>query len=114
MRPPVYAPRKYFRLPDLSKGWPFPRTINPHHDQVAPVSSDWIDDFHAFTHKRRIAFKKANFGLLASLAYPHASPTHLRSACDLMNANFVLDDISDVQCAADVRKDAAIIMDAMR
>ena len=114
MRPIVTTPKKYFQLPDLTEDWPFPRIINPHFKDVAPVSADWIDDFNAFSFKRRVAFRKANFGLIASLAYPHASTEHLRAGCDLMNAFFVFDDISDDQCAADVRKEAETIMDALR
>jgi Delta6-protoilludene synthase len=110
----AYSAKKYFQLPDLTEGWPFIRTINPHFHEVAPSSADWIDNFNAFSKKRRIAFRKANFGLISSLAYPHASPAHLRTGCDLMNAFFVFDDISDDQCAADVRKEAMVIMDALR
>jgi hypothetical protein len=114
MRPPITVPKKFIQLPDLAEGWPFPRVINPHFHDVAAVSADWIDDFNAFSLKRRIAFRKANFGLIASLAYPHASAAHLRTGCDLMNAFFVFDDISDDQCEADVRQEAEIIMDALR
>ena len=114
MRPIITTPKKFFELPDLYAGWPFKRTLNPAFDDVAAVSADWIDDFNAFSYKRRIAFRKANFGLIASLAYPRASPAHLRTGCDLMNAFFVFDDISDDQCSADVRKEGEVIMDALR
>ena len=114
MRPPISTPKKYIQLPDLYEGWPLKRTLNPAFYDVAPVSADWIDDFKAFSPKRRTIFRKANFGLLASLAYPHASPAHLRTGCDLLNVLWSFDDISDDQCSADVRKEGANIMDALR
>jgi len=114
MRPQITTPKVYFQLPDLLEDWPYKRIINQHFHDVAAVSADWIDDFNAFSFKRRVAFRKANFGLIASLAYPHASSAHLRTGCDLMNTFFAFDDISDDQCAADVRKEVEIIMDALR
>jgi hypothetical protein len=103
-----------FQLPDLFKDWPLPRTINPHHEEIASISADWIDSYKAFSPRRRIAFRKAAFGLLASLACPLANREHLRAGCDLMNVVFVFDDISDEQCESDVRKESDLIMDALR
>jgi len=115
MRPTTITPPKTtFMLPDLLANWPFKRTINQAFSTVAPISAEWIEDFKAFDAKTQRSFNKCNFGLIASLAYPRASPEHLRAGCDLMNTFFVFDDISDCQTACEVRKVADIIMDAIR
>ncbi|KZT36292.1 hypothetical protein SISSUDRAFT_74111 [Sistotremastrum suecicum HHB10207 ss-3] len=60
------------------------------------------------------AFEKCKFGLIASLAYPNASKEIVRTGCDLMNAFFVFDDISDGQSSDDVRREADVILDSLR
>ncbi|KZT33902.1 terpenoid synthase [Sistotremastrum suecicum HHB10207 ss-3] len=108
------SPITTVRLPDLLEGWPFERKINPHSEEVAAESTQWIEAHEPFDERYLAVFRKCNFGLIASLAYPNASRDILRTGCDLMNAFFVFDDISDGQCSADVRKGADIIMDALR
>ncbi|KZT42148.1 terpenoid synthase [Sistotremastrum suecicum HHB10207 ss-3] len=89
------------QLPDLLAGWPMQRTINPHYEEVATESADWVETFEPFDAKYLAIFRKCKFEIL-------------RTGCDLMNAFFVFDDISDEQCASDVQKGADIIMDAIR
>jgi hypothetical protein len=104
-------------IPDFIKDCPSPRTINSDCD-VAPLSNAWIDglsnDFNVFSSKHREFIIKCKFGLLATLAYPHHPPTHLRTCCDLINTIYIFDDITDDQCYADVRREVDISMDALR
>ncbi|KZS86859.1 hypothetical protein SISNIDRAFT_541101 [Sistotremastrum niveocremeum HHB9708] len=65
------------RLSDLLDGWPFTRMINPHHEEVAAESAEWIEGLDSFDEAYLSIFKKCNFGLLGSLAYPNASREHL-------------------------------------
>lgn len=48
------------------------------------------------------------------MAYPHATGTHYRVACDLMNLFFVFDEYSDRSNGEEVAKQAADIMNALR
>jgi len=103
-----------YQLPDLHKKWPFPRTINVWHQDVSPVSADWVESFGLFSeaHKRR--FRKFNCGLLASLAYPYHTKEELRPAADLMNVLFAMDDISDELTIDGIRNLSDICLDALR
>ncbi|KAI0333184.1 terpenoid synthase [Cubamyces sp. BRFM 1775] len=104
----------YFHLPDTLKYWPWQRRINPHYAKVSAASAAWIESFKAFSPKGQVAFNRCNFGLLASLAYPIATPEQLRVGCDLMNLFFVFDELSDVADERHVRVLADTIMDAIR
>ncbi|KZS86919.1 terpenoid synthase [Sistotremastrum niveocremeum HHB9708] len=104
----------FIRLPDLLEGWPMVRAINPQYEQVATESADWLEMFQPFDARYLAIFRKCNFGLLASLAYPNASPDHLRAACDMLNCLFLLDEISDRLCASDARKAGDVVMDSLR
>ncbi|XP_044718814.1 delta(6)-protoilludene synthase [Hirsutella rhossiliensis] len=65
--------------------------------------------------KRRSAFFATNkFGLLAGLAYPDLDKERFRTSCDLMNIFFVLDDLTDVATASEVREMSNAVVDALR
>ncbi|TCD63220.1 terpene cyclase [Steccherinum ochraceum] len=104
---------KMLYLPDTLVNWPWPRAINPHHEEVKAASNAWFHSFNAFNPKSQYAFDKCDFGLLAALAYPRASPEHLRTGCDLMNFFFLIDEYTDVEPAPVVREIAGIVIDAM-
>lgn len=102
-----------FILPDLLADWPFSPEPNPCQD-IVQDSSDWVESFHPFDAKAQDAFNRCKFGIFASLAYPKAREMHFRVACDLMNLFFVFDEYSDRVCGAEVEKQAADIMNALR
>ncbi|KAM5541550.1 hypothetical protein V8D89_004740 [Ganoderma adspersum] len=92
-----------FRILDTLKDWPFPRRINPHYDEVSKESADWIRSFQK-------AFDRC---LVAALVFPTQGRERYRSACDLMNLFFVIDEHTDVLDEASVQALADISMDAL-
>lgn len=110
---PESAEPTTFVLPDLLANWPFDPKPNPNEDIVAE-STAWVESFHAFDSKAQDAFNRCKFGIFASMAYPHATGTHYRVACDLMNLFFVFDEYSDRSNGQEVAKQAADIMNALR
>jgi hypothetical protein len=101
-------------LPDLFSEWPFKRALNPHHESVAAASAEWVESFHALGIKAQVTLTRCKFALLASLAYPHASPLHLRAACDMNSLFFVFDELSDVKDGLAVRDLAASLVDILK
>ncbi|KAJ6537518.1 terpenoid synthase [Mycena vulgaris] len=99
-------------LPYTLSSWPWPRQVNPHHEEVARESAEWVQSFGIFSSKAQAAFNRCNFGLLAALAYPLLDKEHFRSAADFMAALYCFDEYTDqgdeefVQQAADIVKDA--------
>ncbi|KAJ6483063.1 hypothetical protein DFH09DRAFT_949916 [Mycena vulgaris] len=101
-------------LPDTLSSWPWPRQVNPHHEEVARESAEWVQSFGLFSSKAQAAFNRCNFGLLAALAYPFldkgVQTGVLKS--DFMAALYCFDQYTDqgdeefVQQATDIVKDA--------
>ncbi|KAI1782570.1 terpenoid synthase [Ganoderma leucocontextum] len=102
-----------FRLPETTKEWPLPRRVNPYYDEVSKDSADWVRSFRAFSTAAQGAFDKCDFGLLAALSFPTQDREQYRSACDLMNLFFVIDEHTDVLDEASVQVLADISMDAL-
>ncbi|EMD35700.1 terpene cyclase, partial [Gelatoporia subvermispora B] len=103
-----------FRLPETLEGWPWPRRINPHYEEVKAESAAWFRSFNAFSTKAQRAFDLCDFSLLASLAYPTLSKEHLRTSCDMMNLFFVFDEYTDIRGPDEVEQLANVVMDALR
>ncbi|KZT38060.1 terpenoid synthase [Sistotremastrum suecicum HHB10207 ss-3] len=114
MSTPVLCPPSSFTLPDLFEGWPLPRAINSLYEEVGSESQAWFSSLEPFEQKLLAALIKCKFGLLAGLSYPNASREHLRTGYDMMFALWMVDEISDRQCADDVQKGADLIMDILR
>ncbi|KAK7688467.1 Delta(6)-protoilludene synthase [Cerrena zonata] len=104
----------HFRIPDTLRSWPWQRHLNPHYAICKSESAAWCESFHAFSPKAQHAFNRCDFNLLASLAFPLLDKDGCRIGCDLMNLFFVFDEYSDVADATEVRRQADIIMDALR
>ncbi|KAJ3576333.1 hypothetical protein NP233_g507 [Leucocoprinus birnbaumii] len=90
-----------FKLPMLLAGWPWLRTINPLHEEVSAESIAWVESFEPFSPKAQEKFKKWDID-------------HLRTACDLLNFIFILDEYTDRQNATQVGMTGEIVMDALR
>ncbi|KAI0041515.1 terpenoid synthase [Auriscalpium vulgare] len=103
-----------YRLPETLAGWPWPRMINPHYEEVKAESRAWFHSFRAFGPKSQDAFDKCDFWLLASLSYPFLDKARLRTGCDLMMLFFVFDEYTDLSHGDDVRVYADMVMDALR
>ncbi|KAJ7908006.1 terpenoid synthase [Mycena leptocephala] len=101
-------------LPDTLSSWPWPRRVNPHHEEVSLGSAQWVQSFGLFSPKAQVAFDRCNFGLLAALAYPLLRKEHLRSAADFMAALYCFDEYTDQGDEVFVRQAADIVKDALR
>ncbi|KAK7691175.1 hypothetical protein QCA50_006278 [Cerrena zonata] len=101
-------------IPDVLRNWPWQRSINPYYDVCKAESAAWCESFKAFSPKAQDKFNRCDFNLLASLAFPKLDKDGCRVGCDLMNLFFLFDEYSDVTDADGVRKQADIIMDALR
>jgi len=101
-------------LPDLSAGWPWERTINPHFESAAAASLEWLESYHVLEPKAQAAFNRCKFALLASLAYPLVDAEHLRLSCDLMNWFFVFDEVTDIENGEAARETSDICIGALR
>ncbi|KAH8886432.1 terpenoid synthase [Thozetella sp. PMI_491] len=101
-------------IPDTLASWPWPRACNPNYEICKQESSVWLESFHAFSPKAQKAFNRCDFPLLAALAYPTLNRAGCRIGADLMNVFFVFDEWSDVSDEKECRRQADIIMDALR
>ncbi|KAK0501968.1 terpenoid synthase [Armillaria luteobubalina] len=108
-----------FRIPDTLMYWPWPRKINPHHEEVKTVSDAWFRSLKAFEPEaqrhasNQLLVRAAHCCLLASLGCPTARKEHLRTVCDLMHLLFTIDDYTDDAPVEVVRLYAEIVMDAV-
>jgi hypothetical protein len=73
-----------------------------------------MERFHAFSPKTQKSFNLCDFNLLGSLGYPLHDKDGCRAGCDLMNLFFVIDHHTDIADPMVARKEANIIMDAIR
>lgn len=51
-------------IPDTMANWPWPRAINPHHEEVSAASDLWVRSFDAFNPRAQYAFNLGKFGTL--------------------------------------------------
>lgn len=105
-----------FQIPDLHTKWPFPKRESPWQEEALKTCADWIENFthNLFSPSTAQKFRRMNVGYIASLAYPHHSKELLLSCCNFINMVFVVDDVTDVLDASQVRVIANICMDALR
>ncbi|SJL16451.1 uncharacterized protein ARMOST_19975 [Armillaria ostoyae] len=103
-----------FRIPDTLMYWPWPRKINPHHEEVKAVSDAWFRSLKAFGPEAQREFECCDSSLLASLGCPTATKEHLRTVCDLMHLLVAIDDYTDNVPPDIVRRYADVVMDAVR
>ncbi|KAH9847309.1 terpenoid synthase [Lenzites betulinus] len=101
-------------LPDTLARWPWQRRISPWHAQVAAESNAWFHSFSVFSPPVQAAFDRCKFDLLAALAYAANTKEEVRSACDIMNLFFVIDEQTDEMDAAHTQELVNIVIDAMQ
>ncbi|KAG1889676.1 terpenoid synthase [Suillus fuscotomentosus] len=104
---------KTIYLPDTMVNWPWPRTINPHHEDVKAEVDASFRDFKALSPKSQEAFDKCDFALLTALLYPKAPREHLRSGCDLMNLFSIVEEYTDMENEAVTKERVDIVLDAL-
>ncbi|KAG2099845.1 terpenoid synthase [Suillus discolor] len=105
---------KTIYLPDTMVNWPWPRTINPHYEDVKAEVDASFRDFKALSPKSQEAFDKCDNVLLTALVYPEAPREHFRIACDLMNLFFIYDEYTDFKNDALTKEMADIVFDALQ
>ncbi|KAI5119819.1 hypothetical protein M0805_006952 [Coniferiporia weirii] len=95
--------RTEIKLPDMCSMCPFPCSLNPLYKQVGEESLAWINSYHILGDKTHAFFQKTNASLMAAYSYPFATHEKLRTASDLTNVLFGMDEISDLQSGANAR-----------
>ncbi|KAM5541867.1 terpene synthase [Ganoderma adspersum] len=106
-------PPSYLPILDMLAGWPWQRRINPLYEEVSAEGNAWLRSFSPFTTKSQHAFERCDVGLLASLVFPDVSRDQFRTAVDLQNIFFTLDEYTDVEPALTVRGIVDVCIDAM-
>ncbi|OSX64651.1 hypothetical protein POSPLADRAFT_1133971 [Postia placenta MAD-698-R-SB12] len=91
---------KMIYLPDTMANWPWPRAINPHHEEVEAESDAWFEGFKPFTKRLQLALETCD-------------PEHLRTGCDLMNVFLIIEESTDVESASVVHDIVDIVIDAI-
>lgn len=87
---------RYFTLPDFIATFPFNLRVNPHYQNHARPSYEWLDSFGVHPNvKHRDAFQAMDFALLTAMCYPDADGKQFRILCDYINALFAFDDLTD-------------------
>ncbi|KAG1830863.1 terpenoid synthase [Suillus variegatus] len=104
---------KTIYLPDTMVNWPWPRTINPHYEDVKAEVDASFRDFKALSPELQEAFDKCDNARLSALAYPNAPREHLRSGCDLLNLFFIVDEYTDIENEAVTKEMVDIVLDAL-
>ena len=102
-------------FPDLfSLSSPFHDATNPFWKRCVAESRRWVTDFEVLADRPRALFFQYQTELLASHCYPYADYDEFRTCCDFNNLLFILDDMTDQQCADDARKTGDIFVQALR
>ncbi|KAG2101571.1 terpenoid synthase [Suillus discolor] len=104
---------KTIYLPDTMIHWPWPRTVNPHLQDVKAEVDASFRDFKALSPESQEAFDKCDFALLTGLAYPNAPREHVQIGCDLMNFLFLVEEYTDFENEAVRKERADIVLDAL-
>ena len=106
-----------YRLPDLHAMCSWKAAVNPHFEDVAPDSSDWVLSYvyriPELQHRAEV-FKRTSSELLAAYTFPYANAEQLRMCCDFINLLFVIDEVTDVQSGKDAASSRAVVLNAMR
>jgi hypothetical protein len=105
---------KSYRLPNLHSLISFKAKFNPHHDDAAAASKQWVLSFNALKGKKLEFFKQGGSELLCAWAYPYAGVEQLRTCCDFVNLLFTIDEISDEQSGRDAAATGKVFLNAMK
>ncbi|KAG1830850.1 isoprenoid synthase domain-containing protein [Suillus variegatus] len=91
---------KTIYLPDTMVNWPWPRTINPHYEDVKAEVDASFRDFKALSPELQEGFDKCDF-------------EHLRSGCHLLNFFFFVDEYTDMENEGVAKEMVDIVLDAL-
>jgi hypothetical protein len=103
-------------LPDLfSISSPFHDATNPFWKRAVSEARRWVIDYEILADRPLAIFFQCQNELLISHCYPFATNyDEFRTCCDFNNLLFILDDMTDEQCADDARKTGDIFVQALR
>lgn len=110
----TFSTLRTYRLPDLHPMCPWKARFNPHHDEAAVASKEWVLSFNALKGKKLEFFKEGGSELLCSWAYPYAGLEQLRTCCDFVNLLFTIDEISDEQNGKDALATGMSFLNTMK
>ncbi|KAG2071990.1 terpenoid synthase [Suillus decipiens] len=104
---------KMIYLPDTMVNWPWPRTINPHFEDVKAEVDLWFRNFKALSLESQETFDRGDFARLGALLYPNAPREHLRISCELMNVFFIFDEYTDIANETVTKEMVDIVLDTL-
>ena len=50
-------------IPDTLADWPWPRSLNPHYEEVSEQSTEWLRSFNAFPSRVQAVFDACDFSM---------------------------------------------------
>ncbi|KAK0660786.1 terpene cyclase [Cercophora samala] len=105
----------FIRLHNTLSKFPWPKSINPHYEECAKASHDWVATFDMFSPKTLAVMWNSLNGYLSSLAWPNLPKNGLQIGCDAMNVFWILEVTTD-RCtsAAEAQTPVDCFMDALR
>ena len=110
----MHSSSKTYVLPDLAAICKWKATFNPHHDEVANPSSQWVLSFGVFQGTKIVFFREGGSELLCSYVYPYVDAEKLRTACDFVNLLFTIDELTDEQSAHDAGRTGDVVLNALK
>ncbi|KAH8111225.1 terpenoid synthase [Phellopilus nigrolimitatus] len=96
-----------FKLPDLfamCEAAKLTSSVNPRYKEAGAESAAWISSYKLLGPDTRAFFDNLNSAIFVGCTYPYAGYNELKMSCDYLNLIFILEEITDVQSGADVRK----------
>lgn len=105
---------RIIHLPSFHSICRWQASCNTHHEVVSAASRQWVASYNILSPYDWSIFTKCLPELLASWAYPRATPDQLRICCDLISLLFIVDDVSDDQTGEGAASTGSTLLDALR
>ncbi|KAG2057544.1 terpenoid synthase [Suillus hirtellus] len=103
---------KMIYLPDTMVNWPWPRTINPHFEDVKAEVDASVRDITP-SPEFQASYVKCEIARLAALAYPNAPRDYFRIGCDYMTVSFFIEWYTDTANETVTKEIADIVLDVL-
>ncbi|TFY62989.1 hypothetical protein EVJ58_g3512 [Rhodofomes roseus] len=104
-----------FVLPDLLSVVPYEHSFNSaHYEQAMKESSAWVNSYDIVPEHKRAYFEQGDIELTCAHVYPYADFDELRTAMNLADLIFVIDDVSDDQDGRGACETGQVFLSALR
>ncbi|KAH9838516.1 terpenoid synthase [Rhodofomes roseus] len=104
-----------FVLPDLLSMLPFKHSFNStHYEPAMKESSAWVNSYDIVPEHKRAYFEHGDTELVCAHVYPYANFDELRTAMNLVDLLFVIDDVSDDQDGKGASETGQVFLSALR